>query len=176
MLKLVGLMFGLSAMVFGASQVLVRQTSGGTTPSAALATNKQVQTTTRPVANQNGPRSVSLAADASGHFLADIRINGLFIKGLFDTGATQIAMPLSEARKLGIDPPASDYRAPVNTASGQTQAARVKLREVRLESIVVQDVDALVIREGLEVTLIGMSFFKQLQSTEMRGAMLVLKQ
>lgn len=172
MLKLIGMVLGLSAMAFGASQVLMNQTK--TPVAAANAAAKPASA--KPVPVQSGPRSVSLAADASGHFVADIRINGLFIKGLLDTGATQIALPLSEARRIGIDPPASDYRAPVNTASGQTQAARVKLREVRLESIVVQDVDALVIREGLEVTLIGMSFFKQLQSTEMRGAMLVLKQ
>jgi aspartyl protease family protein len=172
MLKLIGMVLGLSAMAFGASQVLMSQTKAPVASANAAAKPASA----KPAAVQSGPRSVSLAADASGHFVADIRINGLFIKGLFDTGATQIALPLSEARRIGIDPPASDYRAPVNTASGQTQAARVKLREVRLESIVVQDVDALVIREGLEVTLIGMSFFKQLQSTEMRGAMLVLKQ
>lgn len=169
MLKLIGTVLGLSAMAFGASQFLMSQTKAA--PGAAA---KPVAS--RPAPVQSGPRSVSLAADPSGHFVADIKINGLFIKGLFDTGATQIALPLSEARRIGIDPPAADYRVPVNTASGLTQAAKVKLREVRLETIVVQDLDALVIRDGLEVTLIGMSFFKQLQSTEMRGAMLVLKQ
>lgn len=172
MVKVLGFGVGFSVIAFGVAQALVGYSAKAPPPTPAVA----AKAVSRPATVQNGPRSVSLAADPSGHFVADIQINGLFIKGLFDTGATQIALPLSEARRLGINPPAVDYKVPVNTASGETRAARIKLREVRLETIVVRDIDALVIRDGLEVTLIGMSFFRQLQSTEMRGAMLVLRQ
>ncbi|HRK23941.1 MAG TPA: TIGR02281 family clan AA aspartic protease, partial [Beijerinckiaceae bacterium] len=123
-----------------------------------------------------GPQAVALAADESGHFKADIRINGQFLKGLLDTGATVIAIPADEARKLGITPAASAYTSPVQTANGVVQAARVKLNEVRIGSIVVRDIEALIVPKGLPVTLVGMNFFTRLQSFEIRGKSLVLRQ
>lgn len=123
-----------------------------------------------------GPQFVSLAADASGHFFADFKINGMFVKGLVDTGATSVAIPMEQAHKIGINPSSADYTARIQTANGETRGAVVRLAELRLDSIVVRDVEAVVVEKGLGVTLIGMSFIRKLQSSEMRGNMLVLRQ
>ena len=123
-----------------------------------------------------GPQSVSLAADDRGHFVADFKINGMFIKGLVDTGATSVAIPMDEARKIGINPGPADYTARIQTANGETRGAVVRLAELRLDAIVVRDVEAVVVEKGLGVTLVGMSFIRKLQSSEMRGNMLVLRQ
>ncbi|HRJ69323.1 MAG TPA: TIGR02281 family clan AA aspartic protease [Beijerinckiaceae bacterium] len=128
------------------------------------------------LAAQAGPQSVSLAADRSGHFVTDVRINGIFIKGLVDTGATIIAIPLKDARTLGINPPQSAYTMPIRTANGEVRAAKVTLGEVRIGPVVVAGVDAAVVPQGLDSTLIGMSFFRRLSSFEMRGQSLVLRQ
>lgn len=128
------------------------------------------------VAAAQGPQAVSIAADASGHFSTDVRINGQFVKGLVDTGATIIALPGDVAQKIGLNPPLSSYTTPIQTANGTVNAARVKLSEVRIGSIVVRDVEGVVVPQGLHVTLVGMSFFNRLQSFEMRGKTLVLRQ
>ncbi|MCA0423341.1 MAG: TIGR02281 family clan AA aspartic protease [Proteobacteria bacterium] len=129
-----------------------------------------------PPTPSTGPQAVSLAADASGHFSTDVRINNLFVKGLVDTGATVIAIPGDDAKKLGLNPPASAYTTPIQTANGRVNAATVRLAEVRIGTVVVRDVEAVIVPQGLHVTLVGMSFFNRLQSFEMRGKTLVLRQ
>ena len=47
--------------------------------------------------------STTLQADSRGHFTAQGQINGGTISLLVDTGATMIALPASEAVRLGID-------------------------------------------------------------------------
>ena len=142
-------------------------------PQAALAT----ATVQKPVAaTPVGPQAVSLAADASGHFVTDIRINGNFVRGLVDTGATVVALPLAEAKKLGINLPQSAFTTPIRTANGEVRAAKLQLSEVRLGTVVARDVEAVIVPSGLDTTLIGMSFFNRLSSFEMRGKTLVLRQ
>ena len=88
-----------------------------------------------------------------------------------------VALPAEDAKKIGIVPSKSDYVVPVQTANGLAYAARVRIPELRLQSLVVRDVEAAVMPPGaLRTTLLGMSFLKRLGSFEMSGATLVLKQ
>ena len=48
-------------------------------------------------------QSTVLAADARGHFIADGAVNGNPVRFVVDTGATVVALPAFEARRLGID-------------------------------------------------------------------------
>ncbi len=109
-------------------------------------------------------QSVTLSAGAGGHFMADGQINGGAIRFMVDTGATSVALPASEANRLGIDY-RKGQRGLVNTAGGQTQAYAVKLDRVRVGGIELQNVDGLVIEQGLNVVLLGNSF---LNRTEIR--------
>jgi len=167
-LRIVGLFVAAGVVLMAFGQGLIARYADAPAPSAVA------RTTPQPAAS--GPRAVSLAADASGHFTTDVRINGKFVKGLVDTGATIIALPLEEARLLGIDPAAASYTAPIQTANGRVMAARVRLNEVRIGPISVPDVEAVIVPQGLNVTLIGMSFFNRLQKFEMTGRTLVLRQ
>jgi len=103
-----------------------------------------------------------LAADGRGHFHADGAINGGAMRFILDTGATSIALPASEAVRLGID-----YRkgqpAMIHTANGPAPAWRVKLDTVRVGGIELQSVDALVLEKGLDVALLGMSFLNRVE-------------
>lgn len=172
MLKIVAMfaVAGAGVLTFGQglmSYYGTRSASTGTPARAAVATS---------VAVDSGPQAVSLAADSAGHFSTDVRINGQFLKGLVDTGATIVAIPIEEARKIGINPHPSTFDSPIQTANGIVKAARIKLSEVRIGSVVVRDVEGMVVPTGLPVTLVGMSFFKRLQSFEIRGRTLVLRQ
>lgn len=128
-------------------------------------------------ATTSGSRVVALKGDSRGHFHNDIQINGQFITALIDTGASIVAMSAEDAKKAGIVPSKKDYTMPVQTANGLAHAARVRIPELRLQSLVVRDVEAAVMPPGaLQTTLLGMSFLKRLGSFEMSGATLVLKQ
>ena len=115
-------------------------------------------------ATSSGNQSVTLSAGAGGHFMADGQINGGAIRFLVDTGATSIALPASDANRLGIDY-RKGPRGTASTAGGPTAMYIVKLDSVRVGGIELQNVDAVVIEQGLHVALLGNSF---LNRTEIR--------
>lgn len=124
-----------------------------------------------------GPRIVALGADSRGHFITDIQINGQFLRTLVDTGASVVALSDEDARKIGLKVSPRDYTATVSTANGLAKAAVVRISELRMQSLVVRDVEAMVMPPGaLRHSLLGMSFLRRLASFEMQGKTLVLRQ
>jgi aspartyl protease family protein len=112
---------------------------------------------------QTGQRaSVSLTADARGHFAAGGSINGYPISFLVDTGATSIAVNAAEAKRMGLDYKAGQAGA-VNTAAGVVPAWRVTFNTVKVGSITVNQVEGMVVESGLNVPLLGMSFLNRME-------------
>jgi aspartyl protease family protein len=107
-------------------------------------------------------QSVTLAADRAGHFVTDGQVNGGTVRFLVDTGATAIALPASDAKRLGID-----YRkgkpGVTQTAAGAVPIYVVRLDTVRVGGIELQAVDAIVIEQGLGVALLGMTFLNRVE-------------
>ena len=107
-----------------------------------------------------GGGSITLQANAQGHYVTDGQINGGRVHLLVDTGATMISLPAVEAVRLGID-----YRrgqcALVSTANGTAPAYRVRLDSVRIGDLELTQVDALVQESGLPMALLGMSFLSR---------------
>lgn len=112
----------------------------------------------------SGPASVTLQADGRGHYMVQGQINGGSVRMLLDTGATSVALPASEATRLGIN-----YKAGrvgyVSTANGTVPAYVVKLDTVKIGDIELNQVEGVVQEQGLPIILLGMSF---LNRTEMR--------
>lgn len=111
-----------------------------------------------------GSGSVTLKADGRGHFMADAQVNGGSVRFMVDTGATMIALPAAEAKRLGINYLKGE-RGLVQTANGAAPAYKVKLDTVRLGDITLNNIDAMVLEGGLQIPLLGMTF---LNRTEMR--------
>ena len=113
--------------------------------------------------NASSNQSMTLNADARGHFVVDGQVNGGAIRFLLDTGATMISLTGQDAQRLGID-----YRkgqvAMMNTANGVAPAYRVKLDTVRLGNITVNSVDAVVMEgQTMPFALLGMSFLNRME-------------
>ena len=144
----------------------------------------------RPVAQSPAP--VSMAAPAAlmrsgatailtpgpgGHYMANVETRGVTLQMMVDTGASVVALTAEDAAKLGIRPSPSDYTQRFNTANGETRAAPVKLDMVRIDGVLVYDVDATVSQPGaLTTSLLGMSFLKKLASYQAEQGRLVLHQ
>jgi aspartyl protease family protein len=105
---------------------------------------------------------VTLAAGPGGHFFGEGAINGNPIRFFVDTGATFIALPASEAVRLGIDY-RKGRRGISNTANGQTPVYAVRLDIVRLGDIELRSVEAVVFEQGLDTALLGMSFLNRVE-------------
>jgi aspartyl protease family protein len=107
-------------------------------------------------------QSVTLAAGAGGHFMADGQVNGGAVRFLVDTGATAVALPASDAVRLRID-----YRkgrqGTTQTAGGPATAYLVTLDSVRIGGIEIQNVEAIVIEQGLNVALLGNTFLNRME-------------
>jgi aspartyl protease family protein len=113
-------------------------------------------------------------ADKTGHFYLEAAVNGSTVRFLVDTGATLVALRAEDARAAGINLAGLHYDQRVDTANGTARVARVTLRELRLDQLVVEDVDAMVIDAPLNVSLLGMSFLKRLDAYSMRDGQLVV--
>ena len=110
----------------------------------------------------SGAQSVTLAVGAGGHFMADGQINGGAIRFLVDTGATTIALPASDANRLHIDY-RNGRRGTTQTAGGPTPVFLVTLDTVRIGGIELQNVEAIVIEQGLPIALLGNSFLNRME-------------
>jgi len=107
-------------------------------------------------------QTVTLAADPRGHFFTDGAVNGNPVRFLVDTGATTVALPASEAVRLGIDY-RKGKRAYSNTAGGVVPIYVVTLDTVRLGPIELTGVEASVVERGLDTALLGMSFLNRVE-------------
>jgi len=109
-----------------------------------------------------GAQSVTLSAGAGGHFMVDGQINGGAIRFMVDTGATAVAIPASEANRLRIDY-RSGRRGTTQTAGGPTAMYVVRLDSVRVGNIELQNIDAMVIEQGLPIALLGNTFLNRME-------------
>ncbi len=107
-------------------------------------------------------QSTVLAADGRGHFIAEGSINSKPVRFVVDTGATVVALPASEAVRLGID-----YRkgrlGSTKTAGGVVPVYRLTFDKVKVGDIELQAVEGLVIEHGLDIALLGMSFLSRVE-------------
>lgn len=113
-------------------------------------------------ANPSGKQTAVLSAGAGGHFIAEGQVNGGSVRFLVDTGATAIALPAADAKRLGIDYQ-KGRRGMTNTAAGPTPMYIVRLDTVRVGGIELQAVDAIIIEQGLNVALLGMTFLNRVE-------------
>jgi len=122
------------------------------------------------------PPTLAVAADHRGHYVVHPSIDNFRVKMLVDTGASLVALTVADARALGFQPSASEYRIVLSTANGTVRAARVNLREVRLGGILVRNVEAVVLPEGaLSMSLLGTSFLGKLKGYEVQGGRMLLR-
>ncbi len=129
-----------------------------------------------PIRASQGYGQVELRADAGGQYHANVDVEGIRIPMLVDTGATFLALTFDDAQRLGLTPASADYTVDVMTANGHAKAAKTTLREVRLGTLLVSGVPALILpRDTHGMSLLGMSFLKKLGGFQIASGTLVLK-
>ena len=119
--------------------------------------------------------AVSFQKSAGGHFIVEAEVEGVAIRFLVDTGASDITLTPADARRLGFDVEALVFNRPYQTANGIVMGAPVTLRELRVGPIVMRNVRASVNGSPMDRSLLGMSFLGRLASFEFRGDRLLLR-
>ncbi|WP_315837025.1 TIGR02281 family clan AA aspartic protease [Bradyrhizobium prioriisuperbiae] len=155
------------------AQMADKISSAGTANATAV---KSAPVTVAQAQPDNGGRTVKIPRDHRGHFQTDGRIDGQRLSFMVDTGASVIALTENDAARIGKRPSRGDYNATVSTANGQVKAARVRLASVDIGGLVVRDVDAMVLPDGvLSENLLGLSYLSKLKRFEMANGQMVLE-
>ena len=118
---------------------------------------------------------VELRRSTDAHFYAEAQVNGGTVSFMVDTGASMVALSWTDARAAGINPQSLDFSQTVITAGGPVKAARIRIGRLAIGPIVRRDVDAGVLPEGVEGSLLGLSFLDTLSSYEISGDRLTLR-
>jgi len=101
----------------------------------------------------SGP--VWLSRESDGHFYADVTVDGTPSRMLVDTGASVIALTRADAQDMGVYWHENDVKPIGEGASGTVYGVPVTLERVQLGSLEVRDVQAVVVPDGLSISLLG---------------------
>jgi aspartyl protease family protein len=143
------------------------------TPTPAIA----AASVASPAPAATNSRMVVIPRDSRGHFQIEARVDGRRLNFMVDTGASTIALTTDAAARLGHHPAPRDFTMNVRTANGSVRAAPVRLNMVEVGDLVVRDVAAMVIADGvLSENLLGLSFLTKLRRFEYANGRLVLEQ
>lgn len=132
---------------------------GEINPSAARVTN-------------NGELVINLSQD--GHFYMNLKVNGIAMRFMIDTGASDIVISTQEAQRLGINLKKLLFNKRYQTANGTSWGASVTLSEVEVGNVKFNDVPASVNDADMGVSLLGMSFLTRFKKYEFYQDKLVL--
>ncbi len=105
--------------------------------------------------------AVELRLAEDGHYYADTEVNGVKLRFLIDTGASDIVLSESDAARIGLDPSDLSYTGLADTANGTVSIAPVRLKSLVLGPWEDRDLPASVNGGDLTESLMGMSYLSR---------------
>lgn len=123
----------------------------------------------------SGEKQITIARHQNGHFYLYANApNGPKVKFLVDTGATNIALTMEDAIKLGVDVNRLNYTHRYSTANGINYGAPVKIKQMQIKEKDFYNVSAHVMRSGLDISLLGMSLIDDFKDFQITRDLLIL--
>lgn len=114
-------------------------------------------------------------ADSSGHFNVEAQINGVPVRFLVDTGASDVTLSPRDAKRIGLDPSRLEFSRQYRTANGIVKGAPITLPSIRIGPIEVRNVAGSVNGAPLSASLLGMSFLERLSGYSVENGTLILR-
>ena len=118
--------------------------------------------------------TTELLRAADGHFYADADISGSRVRFLVDTGASVVALTGADARAAGLAWSQADIGPVAQGASGPVAGVHVTLDSVTLGGHEARNVAAVIVPEGLPVSLLGQSFLSTVHPVRIEQDRMVL--
>jgi aspartyl protease family protein len=109
-----------------------------------------------------------------GHFYADANVEGMPVHFLVDTGSTTVALTGSDASNAGLSWDDDQLRIVAKGASGPVYGVPATLNSVSLGDFTRHDVAAVIVPQGLPVSLLGQSFLSQFGKLDISGDRMTL--
>lgn len=105
--------------------------------------------------------AVEIPRGDDGHYHLTLTVNGLPVNFMVDTGASNVVLSQTDARRLGIDPSSLAFVGSAQTANGTVRTALVRLPEVTLGPWRDRNVAATVSDGDMDLSLLGMDYLGQ---------------
>ncbi len=119
--------------------------------------------------------AVSIRANKSGHFVVEAVVDGVSVRFLVDTGASDVVLSPGDAARLGFDVQTLAFTRPYRTANGLVFGAPVRLGRVSIGPVTMAGVRASVNGAPMKRSLLGMSFLSRLSGYDVSRETMILR-
>lgn len=120
------------------------------------------------------PEKTVLYRAANGHFLTDAMVDNQTVRFIVDTGATSVALTMADAQRIGIPFDPAEFRVIGRGASGDVHGTMVKLHSLKVGDHEIRDVEAAIVAEGLDISLLGQSWLSRIGTVQISGDVMTL--
>lgn len=140
----------------------------------AKASDRPLTTAPKPALMIAVPRKTILQRQPGGHFFADARVDGHSVRFLVDTGASVVALTTADAQRMGISFDPATFTVIGRGASGDVYGTVIKLGSLTIGEHEVRDIEAAIIADGLDVSLLGQSWLSRIGTVQISGDTMTL--
>ena len=120
-------------------------------------------------------RQIAVPMSPDGHFYLTLELNGVPVRFVVDTGASDMVLSAEAAARIGLDPDTLIYSGRAMTANGMVETAPVRIETVALGPVVDQGLRAVVNRGDLSESLLGMGYLRRFSRLEITAGQLLLE-
>ncbi len=120
------------------------------------------------------PGKMVFQISPDGHFYIRAEVEGVTVRFLVDTGATDIVLSPKTARRIGFDPEKLRFDRVYQTANGQGRGASVILKQMEIGSMRMENISASVNEAAMNESLLGMRFFNRLKGYTVKDGLLTI--
>ena len=109
-------------------------------------------------------RSHDVDRSNDGLFYVQASVNGRPMRFLVDTGASVMVLTTKDAKALGLSVEQKHFTGTVGTVGGAAPMAWTKIDTVHLAGHEIHNLQAAIVAEGLDVSLLGQNILSQFHS------------
>jgi len=124
---------------------------------------------------ESGEHEMVLTESDGGNFYIMGQANGVRVRFLIDTGASDTVLSPADALSLGIDVRALDFSKVYSTANGLGRGASYTLDELSVGPVAISPMPVSINEAEMGTSLLGMTFLRRFRSFEIQGRRLILR-
>ncbi|WP_439526264.1 TIGR02281 family clan AA aspartic protease [Roseovarius mucosus] len=141
---------------------------------AAVGLWEDIRQTVRPMQSVVSGDRIEVPRAPDGHYYLTVEIEGVPVRFVVDTGASQIVLSQSDAERIGLDTKSLAYLGRAYTANGEVRTAPVRLESLAVGPVRHENLRAVVNQGEMGQSLLGMEYLQRFSSIEITGGRLVL--
>jgi aspartyl protease family protein len=126
------------------------------------------------VSHETSDGKIEIQKSQDGHFYIMLKMNGVNVLFLIDTGATTTSLTAKDAERIGIDVSKLKFNQMVNTANGTSFVASTEVKDVIIGGTKIDSMWVMVSKNMDGQSLLGMNFLNRMKGYEVRQNRMVI--